>query len=417
MPMPRIYLVVQNNVRTGPFTLEELLQQPLQANAMVWVIGQSEDWLSPLEIPDIQGYFIQQSDGYISAKADVLEDIRAKRFTAPVADIEAEHQRAGVLDAHLLEQPSTSTTSIQPTWQEEPAPPPHVVSVAGSTQKGSAPTAGRTAGNKRTLEKEEDSITIARKNWAVVGIALVLMVFVTWNAMFNDGPRIKRNREYAEAASALDTKSTSIENSTPSRATVPTEDLSAVEDPLLEDVAPIVVPNYASHQVHTETTDAFLDSVQRVLDSQEQLMAEVDDAYRKSFLYRKRYNYNQPLARQTTGGSNKSAYRRATSVKPTREGAKVPLSQQVDLQSRLILDKNKQQVNSVELVVKNNSKEVLKTVSVDVYYYKKGEKLLNKETVYFSNLYPKQSITKSIVGNQRATSARFQLGTITTGNN
>lgn len=410
--MPRIYLVVQDNVRTGPFTLEELLQQSLQANAMVWIIGQSEDWLSPLEIPGLQGYFTQQSDGSLSVNDAVLEEIRTKRFTAPAAKPEAGYQRAGVLDAHLLEQPPAGTAPDYPAWEAEAAPP-RVVAVAGSVQAGSAHREGKPSGTKRTREKEEDSITIARKNWAVVGIALVLIAFVTWNAMFNDGPRIKRNRAYAATASASEAKSTATEITSSPQSEVPVQNVSAGDEPVLEDIAPIVVPDYASQQVQAASTDAFLDSVQRVLNEQEQLMAVVDDRYRKSFLYRKRYNYNQPLASQTTGGLKKRAYQQAAAVKSTREGVNLPLSQQVELQSRLI--KNKQQLNSVELTVRNNSKVVLKTVSVDVYYYKKGEKLLNKETVYFSNLYPRQSLTKSIAGNQRATSARFQLGAITPG--
>ena len=411
--MPRIYLVVQNQVRTGPFTLEELLQQPLQPDAMVWIIGQSEDWLSPLEIPGLQGYFIQQQDGAITATESVLEEIRAKRFTAPAATPGTEAQRAGVLDAHLLEQPlpTTVTASSQSVFEEERPPyQPQVIAVPGAAQDASITAAGKAAAaNQPPSGSEEDSITIARKNWAVVGIALVLVVFITWNALFNDDPRIKRNKEYAAAASALDARPSAPESTSAFSRTPSAEDIPAAE-PVWEEKLPIVVPGYAAQQAQPASTDAFLDSVQQVLESQEQLMAEVDDVYRKSFLYKKRYSNTKPMARQSANVSGKSSY---PSAQNKRETTKLPLSQQVDLQSRLVLDKHKQQVNSVELMVRNNSRQVLKTVSVDVYYYKKGEKLLNKETVYFSNLYPNQSLTKSIAGNQRATSARFQLGAIT----
>lgn len=411
--MPRIYLVVQNHVRTGPFTLTELLQQPLQAHAMVWIIGQSEDWLSPLEIPGLQGYFTQQSDGTITANEAVLEAIRTQRFTAPATDLSAEHQRAGVLDAQLLEQTPTDTAPVPAAVESEPVFAPRVVSVAGSVQQDAATAAATSSTAKgRTREKEEDNISIAKKNWAVVGIALVLILFITWNAMFNDGPRIKRNKEYAAAASALDNKAATVEQKGPSVNPETAEGFAVAEAPAMEDMAPMVVPSYGPDQDQATSTDAFLDSVQRVLDAQEQLMVEVDDAYRKSFLYRKRHNYTRPISKSGAKRVNPMA----SSAKSSRGVAKVPLSQQVDMQSRLIMDKRRQQVNSVEVMVKNNSQAILKTVSVDVYYYRKGEKLLNKETVYFSNLYPKQSLTKSIAGNHKATSARFQLGTITTTN-
>ena len=416
MPMRRIYLLVQNDVRTGPFTLEELLKQPLHATALVWVIGQSEDWLSPVEIPSLQSYYSLHSDGSISVHETVLADIQSNRFTEPLEFSITENQRIGALDTQLLE-PSGHSNFISPGSQikEEAVSEPQVVSVPGAVSTESIQSIKKdTKTNKEpAAEKEDDNSAIARKNWAVVGIVLLLIVFITWNALFNDGPRIKRNMEYAASAPVVNTAQTPTIQANADNETAPAE---AFTDPapIMEEEASVVVPGYAAHQEPSASTDAFLDSVQRVLDSQEQLMANVDDIYRKSFHYRKRYNKPALSNRRTMPAITNKSQQKQSMVANSTKGttSKVPLSQQVDLQSRLIMDRNRQQVNTVEVVVKNNSKEVIKSVSVDVFYYKKGEKLLNKETVYFSNLYPKQSITKSIVGNQRATSARFQLGVV-----
>jgi hypothetical protein len=411
--MHRIYLLVQNDIRTGPFTLEELLQQSLDQHALVWIIGQSEDWLSPLEIPNLQPYYIKGDNGAITVKENVLADIQAKRFREPRNTEGVDPSRSGVLDAHLLEESFSthSTTRHSSIIEQQVVQPKSNEAIPAATPiTASSFTRSRSVASEPLVEKEEDNISFARKNWAVVGIAALLVLFVAWNALFNDGIKAKPKQPYAASttvvspAQPLTTNAASIEEEP-----LPVEsDQSA---PVATEVLPIIVPSYSADPKPSASTDAFLDSVHRVLDSQDQLMANVDEKYRKSFLYRKQYRPTKSATRPTIKNGSKDML-----AKQASQVSKVPLSQQVDMQSRYILDRSKQ-LNSVEVMVKNNSKEVLKTVSVDVYYYKKGEKLLNKETVYFSNLHPRQSLTKSIAGNQRASSARFQLGTITTGRN
>jgi hypothetical protein len=50
--MDRVYLLLRNNQQTGPFTIDELLQQQLQHSDMIWIEGRSSAWtyLSELEL-------------------------------------------------------------------------------------------------------------------------------------------------------------------------------------------------------------------------------------------------------------------------------------------------------------------------------------------------------------------------------
>jgi hypothetical protein len=42
--MDRVYLLLRNNQQTGPFTIDELLQQQLQHSDMIWIEGRSNAW-------------------------------------------------------------------------------------------------------------------------------------------------------------------------------------------------------------------------------------------------------------------------------------------------------------------------------------------------------------------------------------
>lgn len=404
MPMSRIYLLVQNNVRTGPFTLEELLQQPLHDNGLVWIIGQSEDWLSPLEISSLEPFYFKCLDGTIAVKETVLDDIRFKRFINPLNNEHVDEYRQGVLDAQLLKEVDEIAPQPASVFEESNAPIQNVKNSESAQYESVYAQQERPKARMVVNDKEDDNITIARKNWAVVGVAALLILFITWNAFFNDGARQKRTLADTGKKEQL-VENTSFEATTPKEVKAKA---SGVRAPSSNQVYGNLAP--------TVSADSFLDSVQRVMDEQDQLMADVDAVYHKSFLYRKRYAHRQTGVASIQNTKKRTSYPIVTK-KNVNTASEVPLSQQVDLQSRLIMDKNKQQINAVELKVKNNSRELLKKVSVDVFYYKNGQKLLNKETVYFTNIYPRQLMTMSIASNQRATSARFQLGAVSTGKN
>ena len=52
--MQKIYLLLRNNQQSGPFTREELLQQVLRKDDLVWVEGKSAGWRNPEEIAELK---------------------------------------------------------------------------------------------------------------------------------------------------------------------------------------------------------------------------------------------------------------------------------------------------------------------------------------------------------------------------
>jgi hypothetical protein len=92
---------------------------------------------------------------------------------------------------------------------------------------------------------------------------------------------------------------------------------------------------------------------------------------------------------------------------------RIPLAQQIDVEGRAIPTGARKGFSRMEVTVQNNSNQMLKLVAVDVYYYNSNDKVLEKKTIYFNNIYPGNSLTKSAPGHKRAVSAKYQMGLVT----
>src|SRR6476661_1635069 len=59
--MPSTYLLLRNNKQTGPHSLEQLLQQGLKPQDLIWIEGQSSGWSYPTEINMLKSYVTEQA--------------------------------------------------------------------------------------------------------------------------------------------------------------------------------------------------------------------------------------------------------------------------------------------------------------------------------------------------------------------
>ena len=65
-----------------------------------------------------------------------------------------------------------------------------------------------------------------------------------------------------------------------------------------------------------------------------------------------------------------------------------------------------------KLLKKAENSEALSGYRDWITYFKKEDRQLNKETVYFYNVQPGSAPTIQASGNRRATTAHFEIGTI-----
>jgi hypothetical protein len=52
--MNRVYLLLRDNVQSGPYTFDELLQQQVQPSDLIWIEGKTLAWAYPYEIEDLK---------------------------------------------------------------------------------------------------------------------------------------------------------------------------------------------------------------------------------------------------------------------------------------------------------------------------------------------------------------------------
>jgi hypothetical protein len=395
--MRKIYLLVKNDTRTGPFTLKELLAQPLHSGSLIWVIGESEDWLSPLEIPSLQDYFLQDEKGTLSLKEVEIPELKSNHLDNSVANDAL--NRNGYLDDEVFTGIPNRTERNQS--EEEAVIIPSLIQPALKQAKFKG---FETVSEKERPIEEEG---LGKNKWPLFATISLMVLLIIWSILSNDNGSPDKSRSFTGSPTTIAVEPTS---SSLTSMTLPVKE----QEPANMDILPVAVPASvaSSNTASSLSTDLFLDSVARVLDEQDQLMAAVDAVYKQSFNYRKRSF--KSIKSNSTSLVTKAIVTPGNTIESKTDKTTTPtVHQQIDLQSRYIRNGNKLQLSGVEVMVKNNSRQVLKSIGVDVFYYKKGGHLLDKETVYFSNVYPRQSLTMSIPGNQRAISARMQLGTIT----
>jgi hypothetical protein len=68
----KCFLLLRNNVETGPFTLEELTAQALQTTDLIWIENQSVTWNYPTEIKDLNAFVSTQN---MYEKVPVVQDL------------------------------------------------------------------------------------------------------------------------------------------------------------------------------------------------------------------------------------------------------------------------------------------------------------------------------------------------------
>jgi hypothetical protein len=98
-----------------------------------------------------------------------------------------------------------------------------------------------------------------------------------------------------------------------------------------------------------------------------------------------------------------------------KDSPSVPLTQLISISEKEFKTDKEQKLKGYEITVQNNSNEVLNVIAVDVLYYDKDKKRVHKETLYFNNLQPHRSLTIAAAGHEKAITAGYQLGLVSSG--
>ncbi len=396
-----MYRILRDNKERGPLNLEQLLELRLQPFDLVWVEGKSAGWRYPSEIdalkvhvePSIQP--VRDNDTTVISAASQHPASQNTRSISPVsplasapASFSTESENEEELTADKLEKRATEIYQRVQAYaeQQEKSQKDTQIKYARSLEDLKQEYADWL--HKKNEKKHFRLVSIRKPGLIAATIACMMVVAASLFFIHHDQQQqqagLKPGQHYiSDAVSG-----------------------PAVHPPSQEI---IVVPPKTSISEVTKSTlkkelsvDDFIDSVRRVL-------AKENRSERKKLV--------KPDHSDLESGEVITKVPNATEpVVPTDKKETPPL-QKVNMNAKYQQDANRKSISSLEVTIQNNSVELLKTVTVDIFYYKKGERLFDKETLYFNNIQPGNSLTLSRPGNRKAVTARFQLGQINSAEN
>jgi hypothetical protein len=398
--MHQVYRILRDNKEKGPFSLEELLQLSLKPFDLIWVEGRSAGWRYPSEIESLKPY-VEGGQVQKENPAPPRQVHPASQNTRP-----AINNAAPQMPQPALAEGTGPDGEEELTAEKlEKKAAEIYMRVQAYAQKAQDQQEGVQTKYARSLEdlkqeyadwlhkkKSRKKIALPGKGKAVIAIlaSSILVICAAWYFMKG------MNRSSSTLA---------IEKA-PGHVRAATLVYEAPAKKQAYNPTPVITAKVSTNETGRKelSVDEFIDSVERVL---------------------AKTNHTRPIPRPSkklpqvaTGEpAAESTAQQSIPQNPIIEKRMQPVGPVVKMDAHYLQETNKKNIASLEVTIRNNGDELLRTVAVDVFYYKRGERLFDKETLYFKNILPGNSLTVSKPGNKKAVSARFQLGQVTTSEN
>lgn len=377
--MQKIYRILRDNKEKGPLSLEELLELKLKKYDLIWIDGRSAGWRYPSEIESLKPYL---EDNITPSPHPASHSIRPE-IAIPVQE-DINKAPAAAEDIELT--PELLEKKANDIYQR-------IQAFNQNNERQKEETQTKYARSLEDLKQEYADWLHKKKvkrgfkvnKKVLAGISLAAVIFLAW--VFISG----RSRN-----DVLNTQTKQYISNAVYSQQQPTENISKGKE------QHISTQNYSAQGTRVSGYKKEL-SVDQFIDSVERALARADVGTKKKNTLHK----NLPF---TPKAEKKPDQEPVLKVEPADINT-VPLSQLISMNAHYMYDTD-QHLFGLEITIQNKSRQLLKKVTVDVFYYKKGDRLFDKETLYFTNIQPGNSFTLSTPGNKKAVAAKFQLGQV-----
>lgn len=412
--MQKVYRLLRSNRETGPYSLEELLQQKLGPADLVWVEGKSGSWAYPYEIEALKAF----------VAAPMLQS-QATPDSTPARPPESRPETARHIFVRLPEG-TKKAASPQPTDPLEER-------AAALRQRVTAQAAGhypteeplQTRYNRSIGDVEEEYTdwyfkqkTKPKKSRQRLLTASVLGAAFLTAGYFSSQLLLKSNVSSAvqkqehnseETAKAAILPAVSSAPLTDTMVNTPTDpvqvmrqdspaqrkkDLVAnkllLQKPLAETPAPA--------PAETTAVAAPVTAAAEPETTEEEVPAPVAAKKRGGFLglFRKKDKAPVSTTEPEATGTRKAKHREATSAATT------PLIERIELRSDATRESWMLGVMGQKLTLVNHNTESIGAASVEISYYGEDNTLLEKKTIQVSNIAAKGQATTALPDNRLA---------------
>lgn len=451
--MEKIYLLLRNNKQTGPHTLEELVQLPLKHSDLVWVEGRSAGWQYPTEIDLLKEYVPVTGPSSVQ-KISESKPVLIESTTLPDKKIQNTKEKntseikriyISLPGANVLQSPVATKEKklIEPTPAGDVNKPSNFQQSDKNSEPWEEPQLSfeerveRMRAKALTFSADEekpknevdtkhsrslDDIKAEYSGWlqeqkrgkklpvfskkdvliALASFVLIAVVFITAKWVTGNDTELDKQKDGYKYSYLAD---------------------SANEEKSLNDFKehtdPVAQEKIVKHFPPIENNSTTSIKATQITKKEEQVKvskaaSDINKTHKTEALngqketpQDKRENTSDISQTPVTSGN------RITVEK--KEPPSVPLTQLISISEKEFKRDKQQSLGGYEITVQNNSNEVLNVIAVDVLYYNKYKKRVHKETLYFNNLQPHRSLTIAASGHEKAVTAGYQLGLVSSG--
>jgi hypothetical protein len=418
--MQKIYSLLRSNKRSGPYSLEELLQLNLKPFDLVWVEGKSAGWSYPTEIEALKMYVsevpkpIGKKETANSVEPTSPPVISTNEKTIPSRPtsqhiyISFPAGKQIVSDDVAAKYPINSPDE-SPEAKLERKAQELKNKIQAFAEKKNNPKPDNEIDTKysRSLDdiKEEYSSWLSqqrkkRKYFPSKYIVPAVIGSILFIATYYFFPF--SSKDEAKKTPALPTQNTDR--------FLPATDRDLAEEKIIKPKREFPKENKTSAKIQKKTPPA---KPSRIYTSEE--IDKVDiylDSLNKAS---EKQNIENDDAQQTaikSDGIRQSSKRNsdpATTQTSQIDNDSTPFAELLKLSEST-------GSGTPHLNLYNNSNKYIKFVAVDVHYYKANQQLLKKKTFYFNDISPKSSARLYLPQEKNAASVKYQMGLISTDN-
>lgn len=445
--MEKLYLLLRNNKQTGPHSLTELLELSLKPSDLIWEDGKSTAWKNPQEILALPG----KGGGEVIPAATSLESRErqalspeARPLAVSAAPSPSKKYTFVSLPKGQLQQPMAVIT--EEPEEDESAKLERkaqeiynrVQAFASKQQTGKTykSVKGKDDGETnytRSLEsikqeysnwlsqqKKKEKNRFTKKQWVMAASVFCLLFIAAFGAWKGFTGKNTKDTPVAKRATSLPAeKVTATKEDVPVPAeTLPENKVMITESLVLQNKGRTEEENrkelVKSQPLPAEKKQADINQKEVREEESPSMLAKTiaipisqsNETNTQGQEPKEQATIHLPVPKENEVAATPAV------VDTKKEKANIPLTQLIHIDGKVQGGGKKEPLKGYEVTVKNNSDKVLKVVAVDVFFYRDTDRMLDKKTLYFSNVKPNQSFTKSITPGVKAQSARFQLGLV-----
>ena len=421
--MSKIYLLLRNNRQTGPFSTEELLEQQLKPNDLVWVEGRSAGWMHPAEIEALKPFLKFEAapkpapakrTGKLQPK-HVFVSLPPERPQAPTSEVQAEDLEE---KAERLRQRAVAYQNQVPSNQLETK---YAQEIGDLEENYTGWIYEQSMRRKKQARKKR--MIAASATAALLALAAFVMYPISGEekaATIATVPAL--NEQQAQQVPAQQPLQTSEEQHYNYEESAGAEKLAKRTPPVRDAVPPSSLPGEkqtATKQQVSATPSLPAENhpdVSPVERTDEQRAEETAQPGKKGFgrlfnVFKKDRNNPGPQE-----GGTATAPRQGERKAQQRAGEQQSQSETVTIQpgdvDLKITGKTEEWMMGVvgqKITLTNKSTAAIQSALVELSYYSEDNRLLDKKKISFGNIAPRRAGTQPIPDHRLASTVSFEL--------